>query len=200
MMQKFRWTLWPVLVIGVALIVAPFVLSLPSKAGAGQRMLDNFHAIMQPAAVKKTVAYDKVFENLRQVAVTGVTAAAEAPKLFTTLSASLHVTEPQLAAMLSADFPSTAKLLSNLPSLVPVFKKVPPGLDWYAPIVRSLQDNVRNYAQVDSLPNFNLFTWFFVVPGALITVFAALGVWGAYRPRRRGAKELTVVSGRSQAA
>jgi hypothetical protein len=59
MAQRFRWTFVPVLVIGLALIVAPFAMSLPSKASAGQKLLDNFHPIMQPAAVRKTLAYDK---------------------------------------------------------------------------------------------------------------------------------------------
>lgn len=200
MAKSFRWTLWPILVIGAALIVAPFAMSLPSKAGAGQKLLDNFHPIMQPAAVRTTVAYDKVFQQLRQVAVTGVSAAGEAPALFSTLASSLHVTEPQLAALLNAQFPAVAKLLSGLPSLVPVFKKVPPGLSWYAPIVGTMQGNVQNYSQVDSLPNFNLLTWFFVVPGALLVVFAGLGAWSAYRPRREGAADLAVVRGSSRAA
>ena len=39
---------WPVLIIGIALIVMPFAMSMPSKAGAGQDMLDNFRPIMQP--------------------------------------------------------------------------------------------------------------------------------------------------------
>lgn len=200
MTQRFRWVVWPVLVVGAALVVAPFAMSLPSKASAGQKLLDNFHAIMQPAAVRQTLAYDAVFQHLREVAVTGVSAAAEEPKLFSTLAASLHVTEPQLAAMLTAGFPATAKLLSGLPSLSGVFKQVPPGLSWYAPIVKTLQNNVGDYSQVDSLPNFNLFTWFFVVPGVVLFVLAGLGAWGAYRPRRRDVAELTVMPGSSRAA
>jgi hypothetical protein len=46
---------WPVLVIGLALIVAPLAFSLPSKASAGQKMRDGFHPLMQPAAVATTV-------------------------------------------------------------------------------------------------------------------------------------------------
>jgi hypothetical protein len=200
MPQRFRWVLWPVLVVGLALILAPFALSLPSKTSAGQKLLDDFHPIMQPAAVSRTLAYDKVFEHLRQVSITGASAAGEAPKLFSTLASSLHVTEPQLAAMLDAEFPAAAKLLSDLPSLAPVFRQVPPGLNWYAPIISTMQHNVQNYAQVDSLPNFNLFTWFFVVPGALLVVLAALGGWGSYRPRSSRRRNLAVVRNETRAA
>ena len=41
---------WPILIIGVLLIVAPFAISLPSKASAGQAMLDNFHPIISRRA------------------------------------------------------------------------------------------------------------------------------------------------------
>jgi len=46
-----RKLLWTVLVIGLALVIAPFALSLPSKAGAGERMLNGFQPIMQPDQV-----------------------------------------------------------------------------------------------------------------------------------------------------
>lgn len=199
MRERFRWILWPILVIGVALVVTPFAISLPAKTSAGQKLLNDFHPIMQPAAVKTTVKYEKVFENLRQVAVSGGSAAGEAPALFSTLASTLHMTEPQLAAMLGAEFPAMAKLLDNLPSLAPVFKQVPPGLNWYAPIVKTMEENVHNYAQVDSLPNFNLFTWFFVVPGALLVILATLGAWGAYGTRRRQAQLVPIREG-AQAA
>ena len=49
-----RKVLWAVLVIGAALVIAPFALSLPSKAGAGERMLGDFQPIMQPDQVRTT--------------------------------------------------------------------------------------------------------------------------------------------------
>jgi len=48
-----------------------------------------------------------------------------------------------------------AKLLESFPQLVPIFTDVPPGLDHYKPLVTTMKDNVHNYAQIDSLPNFN---------------------------------------------
>jgi hypothetical protein len=54
----------------------------------------------------------------------------------------------------------------------------------YKPLVDTMQANVTNYQQVDSLPNFRLFTWFFEVPGVLIAIFALLGL-GVGRRRRQ---------------
>lgn len=185
MTRTFRWVLWPILVIGIVLIVAPFAISLPSKATAGQKMIDNFHPIMQPAAVKTTVAYyDKTFMALGPVATGGVAASGEIPALFAGLAGSLHMTQPQLVQFLQTKFPALAQLLERFPQLAPVFKRVPPGLAWYKPLVTTMRDNVTNYAKIDSLPNFNLFTWFFVVPGILVVILAGLGLIGLYRPRR----------------
>lgn len=182
MVRKVRWTLWPVLVIGLVLVVAPLAISLPSKASAGQKMLDSFHPIMQPAAVQSTVNYYyQTFTALGPVAVGGQVAAGEVPALFANLAGAMHMTQPQLARYLGTNFPAMAQLLEKFPQLVPVFKNVPPGLAWYKPLVTTMHDNVSNYAQIDSLPNFNLFTWFFVVPGILLALLGGFGLVESYR-------------------
>lgn len=48
----------------------------------------------------------------------------------------------------------------------------------FAPMIATMQENVENYQGVDALPPFDLFPWFFVVPGALVVGFAV-----ASRPR-----------------
>ena len=43
-----------------------------------------------------------------------------------------------------------------------------------------MQANVDNYQQVNSLPSFRLFAWFFIVPGALLIVLAGYGLAGGW--------------------
>jgi hypothetical protein len=63
-----RKVLWAVLTIGLALVITPFALGLPGKSAAGQRMLNGFHPIMQPAQVEKTAYYyNEVFTPLATV-------------------------------------------------------------------------------------------------------------------------------------
>ncbi len=55
----------------------------------------------------------------------------------------------------------------------------------FAPMIATMQENVENYQGVDALPPFDLFPWFFVIPGVLVAAFAV----GAGRPRRDHASE-----------
>ncbi len=177
MNRTVRVSLWGTLVIGVLLVVMPFAISLPSKASAGQDMLNGFHPLMQPSHVQVTANYyNQTFVPLRAVAVGGVQAASETPQLIGALAKQLHMTPTQVEQFLGAKFPAFAQLLGSFPQLVPVFTKVPPGLTYYKPLVDTMQAQVNNYAQVDSLPNFNLFTWFFVVPGVLLVILAGLAL------------------------
>jgi hypothetical protein len=176
---------WPILVIGVALIAMPFAMSMPGKAGAGQSMLDNFRPIMQPAQVQKTADYYyKTFVNLRPIAEAGPQLASESPKLIAALAQQLKMTPAQVGEFLGSQFPAMAGLIGNIPKLVPVFANVPPGLDHYKPLVDVMQTNVTNYQKVDSLPSFRLFTWFFVIPGALLVLLAGVPLLTGMRKRK----------------
>ncbi len=171
---------WPILIIGVVLIALPFAISMPAKTSAGQRMLNDFHPIMQRASVNETVQYyNTTFLPLKQVAIGGVAAAGETNAMMSGLATALHMTPVQLNQYLGGKFPAMAQLLGSFPTLAPVFSRVPPGLAFYEPLVTTMKNNVDNYAQVDSLPNFNLFTWFFVVPGVLLVILSLLGL-GAF--------------------
>jgi hypothetical protein len=155
MNRKALW--WAVLAIGAALIVAPLAMGMPGKAAAGQRMLNGFQPIMAPAHVQKTADYyNNVFVPLGGVA-----------QQFTAAS-----TNPQMQAQLKP-------LMPMLEPVIPVFKQVPAGLAFYKPLVDTMQANVDNYRQVNSLPDFRLFAWFFIVPGILLVLLAGTGLYSA---------------------
>jgi hypothetical protein len=178
-----RKVLWPVLVIGVLLIVAPFAISLPSKASSGQKMLDSFNPIMKPAHVQQTADYYfNTFAKLRPVAEGAPVAASEIQPMMNMFAAAFHMTPAQVESVFASQFPAMSQLLTAFPSMTSVFKNVPPGLDFYKPLVTTMQANVNTYKDVDSLPNMNLFTWFFVIPGALLVILALLGLFGGSKP------------------
>jgi len=203
-----RKVLWGVLAIGLVLVIAPFALSLPSKTSAGERMMSGFQPIMQPDEVATTARYyNDVFvplgtvtpmmsaENLAtfQAYLKGFDGMqTDAAKLVPLLAQAMNMTPAQVQAMMAAQLPSMAAMLQSMPQMqrdfggllgtmqqnVDIFGQVPAGLEHYQPLVTTMQANVDNYEQVSSLPDFRLFTVFFVVPGALLTLLAGIGLFG----------------------
>ena len=179
-MRSTRPFLLSILVIGVLLIVMPFVISLPSRASHGQTMITQFKPIMQPASVATTVRYyDHTFTPLRALASSGVQAAGEAPAMIAGLSHALHTTPAQTEHFLVASYPAMFALLSGLPKLTPILQQVPAGLTHYAPLIKTVQANVANFAAISALPSFRLFTWFFVIPGVLLVALAGIPLAGS---------------------
>lgn len=206
-----RKALWLIAVVGALMIAAPFAMGLPSKADGGQKMIDAFHPIMAQTNVDKTADYYyKVFvplgavvpamsaENVAkfQIYLDGISGMqTDSTKLVPGLAQALNMTPEQVQQFLATNYPAMSKMLASLPQMqadfggllkmmsnnVDIFKQVPAGLDHYKPLVTTMQANVGNYDKVASLPNFRLFTWFFVVPGALILAFAGLGLFSGRR-------------------
>lgn len=203
-----RKLLWAVLTIGLALVLVPFAMGLPGKAAAGQRMMIGFQPIMQPAQVDTTARYyNQVFVPLGRVTpmMSAQNLArfqrylkgfggmqTDAGKLVPLLAQALHMTPAQVQRLMATQLPTMAAMLQNLPAMqrdfgglmgtmqrnVGIFSQVPAGLAHYKPLVTTMQANVDNYRQVNSLPDFRLFTVFFVVPGVLLILLASYGIFG----------------------
>jgi hypothetical protein len=202
-----RKLLWAVLVIGAVLVISPFALLLPTKASAGEEMLNGFQPIMQPDQVATTARYyNDVFVPLGQVTpmmsaknlakfqayMAGMKGMqADSAKLVPLLAQALHMTPAQVQQMMATNLPAMAAMLQNLPQMQrdfnglistmqaneDIFAQVPAGLAHYEPLVSTMQANVDNYRDVNSLPSFRLFAWFFVIPGVLLILIAGYGLW-----------------------
>ena len=204
-----RKVLWAVLAIGLALVIAPLALGLPGKAASGQRMMNGFEPIMQPDQVATTARYyNDVFVPLGAVTpMMGAQNLAkfeaylkgfggmqtDAAKLVPLLAQAMHMTPAQVQTVMATQLPAMSAMLHNLPAMqrdfngllgtmqqnVDIFSQVPAGLAHYEPLVTTMQANVGNYEEVNSLPDFRLFTVFFIVPGALLILLAGYGLFGS---------------------
>ena len=215
-----RKMMWAVLVVGVALIVAPFAMGLPDKADGGQQMIDAFAPIMDEQNVQTTADYyHDVFVPLGNVVpamtqenvdtfnsyVAGFTAlGVDAENMVPALSAAMGLSQTDVQAFMGEQFPAMSATLVALPQMqgdftnliglmeanVAIFEQVPAGLDHYEPLVTTMQEQQANYDKVSSLPDFTLFTWLFVSPGVLLVAFAVIGLFVGREPRREVEVEL----------
>ncbi len=207
-----RKMMWAVLVVGVALIVAPFAMGLPDKADGGQQMIDAFAPIMDEQNVQTTADYYyDVFVPLGDIVpamsqenidtfnqyLAGFTAlGVDAEAMVPALSAAMGMPEADVQAFMGQQFPAMSQTLQGLPQMqedftglialmeanVGIFEQVPAGLDHYEPLVTTMQEQQVNYDKVSSLPEFTLFTWFFVIPGVLLVAFALIGLFVGRKP------------------
>lgn len=205
--MMIRKMMWVVLAIGAALIVAPFAIGLPDKADGGQKMIDAFEPIMEEQNVQTTADYYyNVFVPLGEVApamsqenidkfngyLAGFTAVGvDAENMVPALSEAMGMPEAEVQAFMGAQFGGMTAMMEGLPQMqqdfggllglmddnVAIFEQVPPGLDHYEPLVTTMQDQRENYDKVSSLPNFTLFTWFFLIPGVLLVALALTGLF-----------------------
>jgi hypothetical protein len=125
---------------------------------------------------------------------------ADTAKLVPMLAQALHMTPAQVQLLLQEQTPAMAAMLQNLPAMqrdftgllgtmqnnVGIFRQVPAGLRHYKPLVTTMQANVDNYRKVNSLPDFRLFSVFFIVPGVLLMVIAGYGLFGPQLADRMG--------------
>jgi hypothetical protein len=143
-----RRRLWALLAVGIAVLLAPAMFQMFSRAPQGRDMIDDFRPMMTRERVQNVQGY------------------------FITMGAAegqLRTQAMQLAedAGISAEeLPAINEFSSEWPTIVVEFN----------PMVATMSDNVDNFAAVDALPPFNLFPWFFVVPGALVAGLAAFSL------------------------
>jgi hypothetical protein len=212
--------MWAVFAVGVLLIAAPLAIGLPRKADGGQKMIDAFKPLMNQNNVDVTAEYyNDVFVPLGNVVpamsqenidtfngyVAGFEAlGVDAQNMVPALAGAMGMSEADVQAFMADQFPAMSATLQGLPQMqqdfsglltlmddnVGIFERVPAGLDHYKPLVTTMQAEVGNYDKVASLPDFRLFTWFFVIPGAILVALATAGL--RFRRDTHGDDVLTV--------
>jgi hypothetical protein len=143
-----RPAVWVLLGLGLAVILAPLAFQMFARAPKGAEMIDDFRPMMTRERVQAVQGY------------------------FVTLGAA----EGQLRANAiplvveagrdAQDYPAIAQWSADWPAILTDFN----------PMVATMSDNVDNYEAVDALPRFDLFPWFFVVPGVLVAGLAAVAL------------------------
>lgn len=221
-----RKVMFGVLAIGLIMIAMPFVIGLPGKAASGEKMIDAFGPIMEEQNVQKTSDYYfDVFVPLGDVVpamtqenidkfngyMSGIGGmGAEAQNLGPAFAQATGMSEEQVNEYMASEFPAMTQMMQGLPQMqqdfagllglmdsnVAIFEQVPGGLDHYKPLVDTMEAQQQNYQDVASLPDFRLFTWFFLVPGVLLVGLALFGLFAGRKVDT--AAGVTLPSGRAR--
>ena len=134
--------------LGVALVLAPAVFGMFSRAPAGGEMMADFETFMVRERVQTIQGY------------------------FGTMSSGEGAIRLGLVPALDAAGLSDAELAEQFPAISSLGDEWTGILGDMTPMIGAMSDNVDNYDAVAALPPFPLFPWFFVVPGVLIAALA----------------------------
>lgn len=151
-------------VFGLAIIAAPGVFQMFTRAPKGATMINNFKPLMTTQKVTTIQGY------------------------FLVIGSGEGELRNQVDSTLLQHGMSQQRLASALPALAAFHRDWPKISSDMAPMIGAMSDNVTNFDAVKALPPFWLFPWFFVLPGLLI---AGLAV--AARPRPDAVPAVAVI-------
>ena len=146
--NRARPALWVLFGLGIAVAAAPVAFQMFDRAPQGADMIDDFRPMMTRERVQSVQGY------------------------FVTLGAAEGQLRANALPLLveaggdAADYPAITQWSADWPTILTDFN----------PMVATMSDNVDNYEAVDALPPFDLFPWFFVIPGVLVAGLAAVAL------------------------
>lgn len=143
-----RAGLWVLAGLGLALIAAPAVFQMFTRAPKGGDMIESFRPMMTHERVQNVQGYFVTLGGGEGQLRVGAIPAYEA------------------AGGQISDFPAIAEFSAQWPTIVGEFN----------PMIATMSDNIDNFEAVDAMPSFPLFPWFFVIPGLLVGGCALLAL------------------------
>jgi hypothetical protein len=149
--RRARPALWVLFGLGVAVAAAPVAFQMFDRAPQGADMIDDFRPMMTRERVQAVQGY------------------------FVTLGAAEGQLRANALPLLveaggdAADYPAITQWSADWPTILTDFN----------PMVATMSDNVDNYEAVAALPSFDLFPWFFLIPGVLVAGLAVIALRSA---------------------
>ncbi len=154
---RWRSVRWTLVVLALALALAPAVFQMFSRAPKGGRMMTAFKTIETSARVARIQGY------------------------FGEIASGQGAVALELIPALRLRGESAAEISTGYPGLTTFDAQWVHILNDMTPMIGVMSDNVANYQAVAALPPFALFPWFFVLPGLLVGGVAAGGKLGRLR-------------------
>jgi hypothetical protein len=158
MSRRRRAVLFGLIALGIALILAPAVFGMFTRAPKGATMLEEFEPFMRDPRLTRFEGYlDEIDQAVEEVDTE---------------------VQPFLEQRIGMDRQQFEATFPAYASFEREWQQIDRDM---SDLVGDVHDNLGNYEAVDALPPFTLFPWFFVVPGVLLT---AIGTVALFRPAR----------------
>lgn len=142
--RRWRGITWALVVLGAGLVLAPLVFGMFSRAPKGANMVAAFRTIETRARVERIQGY------------------------FGDIATGQGGVQLELVPALARLRLSDAEIAARYPGIATFDAQWVHILNDLTPMVGAMSDNVTNYQAVAALPSFDLFPWFFVLPGLLV--------------------------------
>ena len=152
-MSSNRIISWIVLLVGAALIIAPFGYQMFDRASAGADMMKAFEPVMTRSNVTTFQGHMKTFAVMND----------DMNKMIPALAKQMGMTQDQLNQMLGQQFPGVANGIKQFPKM---------GKDFNT-VITVMDQNVDNFEAADQLPMKTL-PWFFIIAGGVLVVLAGV--------------------------
>lgn len=161
-LPRSRLPIAAITIVGVAMIVVPFALSLPTKAAAAARIVK-----VSDVALSRTAATTAT----ETVALLNALVPEVQTKVVPALAQRLHTTPAKLGAAIARDYPDVARGLREWPSIAPSAEV----------LSANQRASVAEAAAMDGLP-FRALPWFVIGPGIVLTAVGAVALRRPPRP------------------
>jgi hypothetical protein len=158
---SWRALRWVAVGLGIALVLAPVGIQMFSRAPKGAKMMSTFKTIETRHHLRRIQSY------------------------FSEMAVGQGLVQLELVPALRHANLSAAEIEHRYPALNALDADWVHILNDMTPMIAAMSNNIGNYQAISSLPSFELFPWFFVLPGVIVILIALLGD----RRRGRGAAE-----------
>ncbi|MHB1390091.1 MAG: hypothetical protein ACYCXF_02505 [Thermoleophilia bacterium] len=140
-----------ILIVGVALLVAPVGYKMFDRAPAGANMMKDFEPVLTRPNVTTFQGHMQTFGAMQ----------ADMKKMLPALAKQMGMTDAALNGMMQQQFPGVANGINQMDKMGQDFSRV----------ITVMDTNVDNFQKADQLP-MRTMPWFFVIAGVALIVLA----------------------------
>lgn len=140
-----------ILLVGLALIVAPFIYQMFDRAPAGADMMEDFEPVLTRENVTRFQGHMETFGGIQ----------TDMEAMMPALAQQLGMTQDQLNEWLGQQFPALAEGMQQMDIMGEDFNTV----------ITVMDNNVENFQKANELP-MRTMPWFFVVAGVILVILS----------------------------